>query len=208
MKTVENGFVMLKDSEVQQYYTLLSDLMKFLTQNNIVFWACSGTLLGSVRHKAIIPWDDDMDLMFFAKDEDTVCGLKPLLLSEGFDLIKWWGGYKFYRKPELDTQKEPYPFIDLFPVKKIMKTYRFARPFALLRWTKEYFFPEELFPLDQGAFGPLSVPVPHDSHPYLDRLYGSDWNSVGKQSYDHKNNKKIKPARIQRLDDGKKISEK
>ena len=53
MKTFENDFVMLKDSKVQQHYTLLSDLMKFLTQNNIVLYGSDWNSVGkqSYDHK-------------------------------------------------------------------------------------------------------------------------------------------------------------
>ncbi len=42
--------------------SLLEKLKDICKKNNLVYYAGWGTLLGTIRHKGFIPWDDDMDL--------------------------------------------------------------------------------------------------------------------------------------------------
>ena len=42
---------------------MLIEIEKFCRANNIRYTLAYGTLIGAIRHKGFIPWDDDVDIM-------------------------------------------------------------------------------------------------------------------------------------------------
>lgn len=81
-----DGFL---DEEIRCDYTISSEMKKVWAveldllvefdrvckKNGIKYFASGGTMLGAVRHKGFIPWDDDIDLMMMRDDYNKLCSI-------------------------------------------------------------------------------------------------------------------------------------
>lgn len=84
---------------------LLRIVDKILTKYNLTYWLDYGTLLGAVRHKGFIPWDDDMDITILAEEYENVYETLNTefakfegLTCEKKEKLGWLGvGYKHYQ---------------------------------------------------------------------------------------------------------------
>lgn len=50
-------------SEQKKLFELFLEVHEICVKYDIVYYLAGGTLIGALRHKGFIPWDDDMDLM-------------------------------------------------------------------------------------------------------------------------------------------------
>lgn len=75
---------------------LFKKFSKFCEENNITYYALGGTLLGAIRHKGFIPWDDDIDVGIPRKDYERflkICEEKQV----DFELHCFQNDESYYR---------------------------------------------------------------------------------------------------------------
>jgi lipopolysaccharide cholinephosphotransferase len=54
---------------------MVSQLLDVCKRHNLRIYADGGTLLGAIRHKGYIPWDDDIDMVMMREDYDKLMQL-------------------------------------------------------------------------------------------------------------------------------------
>lgn len=86
-KIKEENHEFLSLVQLQQELTmLLLRFDSFCKENDLRYSLQAGTLLGAVRHKGFIPWDDDLDVSMPRPDFDRFMGLRSRL-PDGLSIV-------------------------------------------------------------------------------------------------------------------------
>ena len=75
-----------------ELYKMLKLVTSILDTNDIKYWCDGGTFLGAIRHKGIIPWDDDVDIGIIDNTiENRLSILKKSLNKQGYGIVtRFW----------------------------------------------------------------------------------------------------------------------
>ena len=179
--------VLLKEDFMLKIRRLYLMSYLFLKKKNILTWVSGGTLLGFIRHKTFMPWDDDIDMhtmvehksyMFsqhFKQDLDKV-GLECLIM-EGLTEEKshYKGGIRMRMKGFKN------PVMDIFFVEEVENEVK-----KIENWSREgnEYNPNEtwkkdiLLPIKGEFIDGMTVNIPNQAEKMLSLQYGPDWNKV------------------------------
>jgi lipopolysaccharide cholinephosphotransferase len=67
---------------------LLKSLCNFLDTHNLRYYLAFGTLLGAVRHRGFIPWDDDVDITMPREDYNKLLAFPDTAFAEPFKIYE------------------------------------------------------------------------------------------------------------------------
>ncbi|MDO4467516.1 MAG: LicD family protein [Bacillota bacterium] len=95
---MNKNIVILSDEQLKKVQSLellaLQEVNRICTKYNIKYTLGYGTLIGAVRHKGFIPWDDDIDICMLRKDYIRFKEICKKELSSGY----------FYQDNESDPE--------------------------------------------------------------------------------------------------------
>jgi lipopolysaccharide cholinephosphotransferase len=110
---------------------IAKEIKRVCDENGIKFFLDSGTLLGAIRHKGFIPWDDDMDIGMLREEYDKFCEIAPNKLGEKYVLQSWFTDDDYalsfakirkkgtvYREGKSANLKNCGFYVDIFPYDK------------------------------------------------------------------------------------------
>jgi len=155
---------------------LLREWIRIAEKNNIDWFCNGGTLLGAIRDKGLIHYDNDLDLCVFFKDYEKI---KNAVCTDKFVINVGEQGF------QLNYKSKAFPFVDLWlnaPNPENPNEIILACPYVNNRLT---YYASKMWPNDKYnikdvshckklSFEGIMVNVPKNYKQYVKRMYGDD----------------------------------
>ena len=139
-----NGFLVTKErKEIWAVgLDLLNELDRVCKKHGLQYFVDSGSLIGAVRHKGFIPWDDDIDVIMKRADYDKLSEIAatefkhPYFLQTAYTDKGYLRGHAQLRNSDTsamlpkEAKKVPFNqgiFLDIFPIDADSKIKLFNR---------------------------------------------------------------------------------
>lgn len=127
-KVMLDGKLVSEEEKKKYCFLILKAVAEFCDKNNIRYYLAYGTLIGAIRHKGFIPWDDDIDIIIPRQDYIRFINLwlcKDESVFPHYKLISPYSNPKsLYKRLKVadnrtilyeQNQSKPGIFLDIFP---------------------------------------------------------------------------------------------
>jgi hypothetical protein len=148
---------------------------------NLTYFVSGGTLLGSWRHHALVPWDDDLDVLVNITQKtqllSAISQLEPQYKGPDGSVIKFHSN----ESSIIPGHAWGWPFMDI----------AFFNDNGKVLWNTVKYFSgtkydlERMFPLHKRPFETFEVNAPRDSLYFLENLYKSSFSGCRTWPYNH-----------------------
>jgi len=126
----------LRDTQLLEN-VLLNEIKRICDAHDLKYWLWGGSLLGAVRHKGFIPWDDDIDIGMMRSDLKEFEDI--LKANMEFELVNVYDACVFCKQMRFKFRKKDIPvFVDIF-------VYDFANDFSQESTQKMQYIKRKLF---------------------------------------------------------------
>lgn len=162
----------------------VSYLQRHLNSLNIDFFLINGSLLGLVRHKGFIPWNDEITIAINKKYFPVLTKDKKILNENGYDIyIDNLSSIKiFYKnKPKIKNKGWSWPYIQILTYNEVENKIIINQDGNKIEFNKD-----DIFPLKTNLFENIPLSIPNNSDAVLNKLYEKDWENICySSSYNH-----------------------
>ncbi len=194
-------------AQAKVLYITMKDINDILLSNGIGYWVTGGSLIGAIRHRGIVPWDDDGDICIMRKDVPKLRALIPAFEKKGYDISEDDDEESDCSQKKhsctwfIESNRKHSLGVDVFVMEQVGPLITYSDPY----WRDAdngglpcYFLTKFVFPLVPVRFGNFWVMTPFNAIEHLNQCYGDNWNSHSRRLYDHREGKWIdsKPKRM------------
>jgi len=148
-------------------YVLLKDITEVMHSNKLRYFISFGTLLGAVRHKGMIPWDTDVDLVIPLKEKDKILAAFQNTLGDKY-LIK-------EVKEDCIVGKAIRVYLSQINTLHVDLFFYIEEDENIIFGYDRKFLKEEVFPLSYVSYYDLSLYAPKNKDQQLQKFYGKDY---------------------------------
>lgn len=156
----------LSTKKKEAMYSLMDQVSRALDKEDVMWWASYNTLLGAIRHGAIVPWEKKMEIQTFVGEIPKL--QRVFSTQSNLHLQRTPYGYKVASGDEV---------VEIHLMRKSMNY--IVRSTDEWAWGQERYESNFLFPLIKYKYGPLFLWGPRQPHEWLWRWAGMNYDRIG-----------------------------